>query len=111
VNRGRRASAARVLALLGLAASAPLTVSTSGDLLNNMVLALAYVVMALGLNIVSGSAACSTSGTRVLRDRRVHSRLSRLGLLGERRIRRSRSRDPGGRFRRSSTRASTSTSC
>jgi branched-chain amino acid transport system permease protein len=45
-----------VLALFALAAVAPLLFSPSGDVLNNMVLAAAYVVMALGLNIIVGFA-------------------------------------------------------
>jgi branched-chain amino acid transport system permease protein len=46
----------RVLAVFALAAIAPLFFSPSGDILNNMVLAAAYVVMALGLNIIVGFA-------------------------------------------------------
>src|SRR3954447_22974541 len=44
------------VALIALAALAPLAVGPGGDVLNNMVLAAAYVVMALGLNIVVGFA-------------------------------------------------------
>jgi branched-chain amino acid transport system permease protein len=47
-------SGRRVAALFALAAVAPLLFSASGDVLNNMVLAAAYVVMALGLNIIVG---------------------------------------------------------
>ena len=47
---------AQVLALLALAAVAPLFFDASGPVLNNMVLAAAYVVMALGLNIIVGFA-------------------------------------------------------
>ena len=43
-------------ALFALAAVAPLFFSAGGDVLNNMVLAAAYVVMALGLNIIVGFA-------------------------------------------------------
>ncbi len=50
---GSRASA---LAALGLAAIAPLFLAPGGDLLHNMVLAAAYVVMALGLNVIVGFA-------------------------------------------------------
>jgi Branched-chain amino acid transport system / permease component len=45
-----------VLAVFALAAVAPLLVSPGGDVLNNMVLAAVYVVMALGLNIIVGFA-------------------------------------------------------
>jgi branched-chain amino acid transport system permease protein len=44
------------VALVALAALAPLAVGPSADVLNDMVLAAAYVVMALGLNIVVGFA-------------------------------------------------------
>jgi branched-chain amino acid transport system permease protein len=44
------------LALIGLAALAPLGVGAGAGVLNDMVLAAAYVVMALGLNIVVGFA-------------------------------------------------------
>src|SRR4051794_31293584 len=43
-------------AAIGLAAFAPLAFSAGGGVLNNMVLAAAYVVMALGLNIIVGFA-------------------------------------------------------
>jgi branched-chain amino acid transport system permease protein len=43
-------------ALIALAALAPLALSPTADILNDMVLAAAYVVMALGLNIVVGFA-------------------------------------------------------
>ena len=43
-------------AVFALAAVAPLFFSAGGDVLNNMVLAAAYVVMALGLNIIVGFA-------------------------------------------------------
>ena len=42
--------------MFALAAVAPLFFSAGGDVLNNMVLAAAYVVMALGLNIIVGFA-------------------------------------------------------
>jgi branched-chain amino acid transport system permease protein len=51
-----RGAAPRVVAVFALAAVAPLFFSASGDVLNNMVLAAAYVVMALGLNIIVGFA-------------------------------------------------------
>jgi branched-chain amino acid transport system permease protein len=44
------------VALIALAALAPLAVGPGADVLNDMVLAAAYVVMALGLNIVVGFA-------------------------------------------------------
>ena len=44
------------VALIGLAALAPFAFSASADILNDMVLAAMYVVMALGLNIVVGFA-------------------------------------------------------
>ena len=47
---------ARVAAVFALAAVAPLFFSAGGNVLNNMVLAAAYVVMALGLNIIVGFA-------------------------------------------------------
>jgi branched-chain amino acid transport system permease protein len=56
VTRFRGAVPPRVVALFALAAAAPLIFSSSGDVLNNMVLACAYVVMALGLNIIVGFA-------------------------------------------------------
>jgi branched-chain amino acid transport system permease protein len=46
----------RVAAVFALAAVAPLFFSAGGDVVNNMVLAAAYVVMALGLNIIVGFA-------------------------------------------------------
>jgi branched-chain amino acid transport system permease protein len=51
-----KAGVFRVPALLALAVVAPLFLSPTGDILNNLVLALAYVVMALGLNIIVGFA-------------------------------------------------------
>jgi branched-chain amino acid transport system permease protein len=45
-----------VAALFALAAAAPLLFDPTGDVLNNMVLAAAYVVMALGLNVIVGFA-------------------------------------------------------
>ena len=56
MTRARRAALPRVAALLALAAVAPLFFSAGGNVLNNMVLAAAYVVMALGLNIIVGLA-------------------------------------------------------
>ena len=47
---------AQAVALLALAAVAPLLFSAGGNVLNNMVLAAAYVVMALGLNLIVGFA-------------------------------------------------------
>jgi branched-chain amino acid transport system permease protein len=59
----RRAAAFRVsrrrglpVALIAIAALAPFAFSAGGDVLNNLVLAAAYVMMALGLNIVVGFA-------------------------------------------------------
>jgi branched-chain amino acid transport system permease protein len=49
-------SLARVAAVFALAAVAPLFFSAGGDVLDNMVLAAFYVVMALGLNIIVGFA-------------------------------------------------------
>ena len=46
----------RGVSLFALAAIAPLFVSAGGEVLNNMVLAAFYVVMALGLNIIVGYA-------------------------------------------------------
>jgi branched-chain amino acid transport system permease protein len=46
----------RTAALFALAAVAPLFFSAGGDVMNNMVLAAAYVVMALGLNVIVGFA-------------------------------------------------------
>jgi branched-chain amino acid transport system permease protein len=54
--RAPRAGRSTVVALFAVAAVAPLVVSAGGDVLNDMVLAAAYVVMALGLNIVVGFA-------------------------------------------------------
>jgi ABC-type branched-subunit amino acid transport system permease subunit len=45
---------ARVMAWFAVAAAAPLFLSAGGDVLNTMVLAAAYVVMSLGLNIIVG---------------------------------------------------------
>jgi branched-chain amino acid transport system permease protein len=47
---------ARVAAVFALAAVAPLFVAAGGNVLHNMVLAAAYVVMALGLNVIVGFA-------------------------------------------------------
>ena len=47
---------AQALSALGVAALAPLFLNPGGLALHNMVLAAAYVVMALGLNIVIGYA-------------------------------------------------------
>ena len=46
----------RVAAVFALAAVAPLFLSAGGNVLHNMVLAAAYVVMALGLNVIVGFA-------------------------------------------------------
>jgi branched-chain amino acid transport system permease protein len=46
----------RVIALFALAAVAPLFFSAGGEVVHNMVLAAAYVVMALGLNVIVGFA-------------------------------------------------------
>ena len=46
----------RVVAVFALAAVAPLFFSAGGDVMDNMVQAAAYVVMALGLNIIVGFA-------------------------------------------------------
>jgi branched-chain amino acid transport system permease protein len=46
----------RVAAVFALAAVAPLFLAAGGNVLHNMVLALAYVVMALGLNVIVGFA-------------------------------------------------------
>jgi branched-chain amino acid transport system permease protein len=46
----------RVATLLAVAAVVPLFLNPSGEVLNNMVLAAAYVLMALGLNIIVGFA-------------------------------------------------------
>jgi len=56
VNGIRAAPLARGLAVLAFAAVAPLFFSAGGDVLNNMVLAAAYVLMALGLNVIVGFA-------------------------------------------------------
>jgi branched-chain amino acid transport system permease protein len=57
LRRGRLPAGKTVpLALIGLAALAPFGVSAKSGVLNDMVLAAAYVVMALGLNIVVGFA-------------------------------------------------------
>jgi branched-chain amino acid transport system permease protein len=56
VTRVRGAAPPRVVAVFALAGVAPLFFSAGGDVLNNMVLAAAYVVMALGLNIIVGFA-------------------------------------------------------
>ncbi|MDX6658232.1 MAG: branched-chain amino acid transport system permease protein [Solirubrobacteraceae bacterium] len=56
VTRVRGAALSRVATVFGLAAVAPLFFSPGGDVLNNMVLAAGYVVMALGLNIIVGFA-------------------------------------------------------
>ena len=56
MTRPRGVAFGQAAAVLALAAIAPLFFSAGGDVLNNMVLAAAYVVMALGLNIVVGAA-------------------------------------------------------
>ena len=56
MNGVRGAARTRLIAVLALAAVAPLFVSAGGIVLNNMVLAAVYVVMALGLNIIVGFA-------------------------------------------------------
>ncbi len=55
-NARGRAAFNRIAAAFVLAAVAPLFFSAGGDVVNNMVLAAAYVVMALGLNIIVGFA-------------------------------------------------------
>jgi len=55
VTRVSGAALARAVAVVALAL-APLFVSATGDVLHNMVVAAAYVVMALGLNIIVGFA-------------------------------------------------------
>ena len=76
VTRARGAARARVAAVFALAAIAPLFFSAGGDVLDNMVLAAFYVMMALGLNIIVGYAGLIDLGLRgLLRDRRVHGRL------------------------------------
>ena len=52
----RAAQRSRVAAVFALAAVAPLFFSAGGDVLNNLVLAAAYVGMALGLNVIVGFA-------------------------------------------------------
>jgi branched-chain amino acid transport system permease protein len=52
----RGAAFARVAAVFALAAVAPLFFDASGDVVNNMTLAAAYVLMALGLNVIVGYA-------------------------------------------------------
>jgi branched-chain amino acid transport system permease protein len=56
VTRVGGAGLAPVVALFALATVAPLFFSANSDVLNNMVLAAIYVVMALGLNIIVGFA-------------------------------------------------------
>ena len=56
MTRVRGAALPRVVAVFALAAVAPLLFSANSDILNNMVLAAIYVVMALGLNIIVGFA-------------------------------------------------------
>jgi branched-chain amino acid transport system permease protein len=56
MKRRRGPGRAAWAALVGAAAIAPLAFSPGGDVLNNMVLAAAYVMMALGLNVVVGFA-------------------------------------------------------
>ncbi len=56
MTRARDAGLAPVVALFALATVAPLLFSANSDVLNNMVLAAIYVVMALGLNIIVGFA-------------------------------------------------------
>src|SRR5512133_3000041 len=53
---GRRLRRSGPAALIGLAALAPFALSANAGVLDDMVLAAAYVVMALGLNIVVGFA-------------------------------------------------------
>jgi len=55
VTRVRGAALPRVVVVVALAI-APLFLSATGDVLNNMVLAAIYVVMALGLNVIVGFA-------------------------------------------------------
>ena len=52
----RGAAFSRVAIVFALAAVAPLFFSASGDVINNMILAAAYVLMALGLNVIVGFA-------------------------------------------------------
>jgi branched-chain amino acid transport system permease protein len=56
VTRVRGATLLCVVAVFALAAVAPLFFSAGGPVLNNMVLAAIYVVMALGLNVIVGYA-------------------------------------------------------
>jgi branched-chain amino acid transport system permease protein len=56
VIRVRGAALRRAAAVFAVAAVAPLFFSASGDVVNNMVLAAAYVLMALGLNLIVGFA-------------------------------------------------------
>ena len=56
MSRDRHPALPRVVAVFALAAIAPLFFSAGGVVLHNMVLAAAYVVMALGLNIIVGVA-------------------------------------------------------
>jgi branched-chain amino acid transport system permease protein len=56
VTRARGPAPSRAVAVFALAAVAPLCFSAGGNVLNNMVLAAAYVLMALGLNIIVGFA-------------------------------------------------------
>jgi branched-chain amino acid transport system permease protein len=56
VTRARGAALPGVLAVFALAAVAPLFFDAGSDVLNNMVLAAVYVLMALGLNIIVGYA-------------------------------------------------------
>jgi branched-chain amino acid transport system permease protein len=56
VTRSRGAALARVVAVFAVAAIAPLFFSASGGLVDNMTLAAAYVLMALGLNVIVGFA-------------------------------------------------------
>jgi branched-chain amino acid transport system permease protein len=56
VTRDRGTALLRVVAVFAVAAIAPLFLDAGGNVLNNMVLASAYVVMALGLNIIVGFA-------------------------------------------------------
>jgi branched-chain amino acid transport system permease protein len=56
VTRLRGPATPSVLAAFAVAAVAPLFFSAGGEVLHNMVLAAAYVVMALGLNIIVGFA-------------------------------------------------------
>ena len=56
MSRLRGPALPRAVAVFALAAVAPLFFSAGGNVLNNMVLAAAYVLMALGLNIIVGFA-------------------------------------------------------